>query len=119
MASSDQAKQAGNQGNRRATGRGFASMDPERQREIASQGGRAAHEKGTAHEFTPEEARAAGSKGGKAAHQKGTAHEFDSQEAREAGRKGGQASSAHHQGGSPADVAAAQDALQEDEEAGR
>jgi hypothetical protein len=41
--------------------RGFASMDPERQREIASEGGKAAHEKGTAHEFTPEEARRAGS----------------------------------------------------------
>ena len=58
--------------------RGFASMDPERQREIASEGGRAAHEKGTAHEFTSEEARQAGSKGGQAAHEKGTAHEFDS-----------------------------------------
>jgi len=42
--------------------RGFASMDAARQREIASQGGRAAHVKGTAHEFTSEEARAAGSK---------------------------------------------------------
>lgn len=41
--------------------RGFASMDPAQQREIASEGGRAAHEKGTAHEFTPEEARRAGS----------------------------------------------------------
>lgn len=41
--------------------RGFASMDPDRQREIASEGGRAAHEKGTAHEFTSEEARRAGS----------------------------------------------------------
>ena len=71
-----------------------------RQREIASQGGKAAHEKGTAHEFTPEEAREAGSKGGKAAHQKGTAHEFDSEEAREAGRKGGQASGGG-QGGGP------------------
>jgi general stress protein YciG len=40
--------------------RGFASMDPEQQREIAAQGGRAAHEKGTAHEFTSEEARRAG-----------------------------------------------------------
>lgn len=46
--------------------RGFASMDPQRQREIASEGGRAAHEKGTAHEFTSEEARAAGRKGGMA-----------------------------------------------------
>ena len=41
--------------------RGFASMDPQRQREIASEGGRAAHQKGTAHEFTSEEARRAGS----------------------------------------------------------
>ena len=44
--------------------RGFASMDAERQREIARKGGRAAHEKGKAHEFTPDEARAAGRKGG-------------------------------------------------------
>ncbi len=44
--------------------RGFAAMDAEKQREIASKGGRAAHEKGTAHEFTPEEAREAGRKGG-------------------------------------------------------
>jgi uncharacterized protein len=51
--------------------RGFASMDAEKQREIASKGGKAAHEKGTAHQFT-------------------------SQEAREAGRKGGQARSAHN-----------------------
>ncbi len=40
--------------------RGFASMDPEKQREIASEGGKAAHGKGTAHEFTSEEAREAG-----------------------------------------------------------
>ncbi|MBK8248236.1 MAG: hypothetical protein IPK85_12635 [Gemmatimonadetes bacterium] len=44
--------------------RGFASMDPERQREIASKGGRAAHAKGTAHEWSKEEARQAGHKGG-------------------------------------------------------
>jgi general stress protein YciG len=44
--------------------RGFASMDPSRQREIASKGGRAAHEKGTAHEWSSDEARAAGRKGG-------------------------------------------------------
>jgi len=44
--------------------RGFASMSPERQREIASKGGRAAHEKGTAHEWTADEARKAGRKGG-------------------------------------------------------
>lgn len=40
--------------------RGFASMDPEKQREIASEGGKTAHEKGAAHEFTSEEAREAG-----------------------------------------------------------
>jgi len=44
--------------------RGFASMSTDKQREIASKGGRAAHEKGTAHEWTPDEARAAGRKGG-------------------------------------------------------
>jgi uncharacterized protein len=42
--------------------RGFAAMDPRRQREIASLGGRAAHQSGHAHEFTSEEARAAGRK---------------------------------------------------------
>lgn len=44
--------------------RGFASMDPARQREIASKGGRAAHAKGTAHEWSSDEARVAGRKGG-------------------------------------------------------
>lgn len=39
-------------------------MSPEKQREIASKGGRAAHEKGTAHEWTADEARNAGRKGG-------------------------------------------------------
>src|SRR5437762_9950570 len=46
--------------------RGFASIDASKQREIASKGGRAAHAKGTAHEFTSEEARVAGRKGGEA-----------------------------------------------------
>ena len=41
-------------------------MDPQKQREIASKGGKAAHQKGTAHEFTREEARVAGRKGGAA-----------------------------------------------------
>lgn len=44
--------------------RGFAAMDPARQRELASRGGRAAHERGTAHEFSSEEARRAGQRGG-------------------------------------------------------
>ena len=46
--------------------RGFASMSPEKQREIASKGGRAAHQKGTAHEWSSDEARDAGRKGGMA-----------------------------------------------------
>ena len=52
--------------NAKARGRGFASMDAEKQRSIASLGGRAAHQQGTAHEFSSEEAREAGRKGGEA-----------------------------------------------------
>jgi len=65
--------------------RSFASMDEEKQREIASKGGKAAHEKGTAHEFTPEEAREAGRKGGEAVSQ-------DREHMSEIGRKGGESS---------------------------
>ena len=65
--------------------RGFASMDKERQRQIASQGGRAAHAQGTAHEFNSDEARAAGRKGGEMVSQN-RAHMS------EIGRKGGEAS---------------------------
>jgi general stress protein YciG len=50
--------------------RGFASMDRVKQREIASKGGKAAHQKGTAHEWTSEEARDAGRKGGIASHRR-------------------------------------------------
>jgi uncharacterized protein len=50
--------------------RGFASMDRNRQRQIASKGGRAAHEKGTAHEWTREEAREAGRRGGFKSHRR-------------------------------------------------
>ena len=65
--------------------RGFASMDKSKQKMIASKGGRAAHEKGTAHEFNSNEASMAAKKG----HERGTAHEFTPEEARVAGRKGG------------------------------
>ena len=51
-------------GNSRTSRRGFAAMDPERQRQIARQGGKAAHQQGVAHQWTTEEARAAGRKGG-------------------------------------------------------
>lgn len=64
--------------------RGFASMDPAKQREIASKGGKAAHAKGTAHEFTTDEARLAGSKGGRIVSQ-------NREHMAEIGRKGGQA----------------------------
>lgn len=50
--------------------RGFASMDRNKQREIASKGGKAAHQKGSAHEWTSEEAREAGRKGGMASHRR-------------------------------------------------
>jgi len=50
--------------------RGFASMDRNKQKEIASKGGKAAHQKGTAHEWTSEEAREAGRKGGMASHRR-------------------------------------------------
>ncbi|HEY7284812.1 MAG TPA: KGG domain-containing protein [Vicinamibacterales bacterium] len=50
--------------------RGFASMDRSKQREIASKGGKAAHQKGSAHEWTSEEAREAGRKGGMASHRR-------------------------------------------------
>lgn len=46
--------------------RGFASMNKDLVKEIASRGGRAAHQKGTAHEWTSDEARVAGKKGGEA-----------------------------------------------------
>lgn len=55
-----------NQGDQ--SNRGFASMDKEKQREIASKGGKAAHEKGTAHEFSHDEAVEAGRKGGHSSH---------------------------------------------------
>ena len=49
---------------RRKARRGFAAMSADKQREIASLGGKAAHAKGTAHEFSPEQAAEAGRKGG-------------------------------------------------------
>jgi len=80
--------QAGNQsGNAQKSGapakRGFAAMDQNQQREIASKGGQAAHQKGTAHEFDSEEARRAGQKGGEAVSRNRT-HMAD------IGRKGGE-----------------------------
>jgi len=72
--------------------RGFASMDDDKQREIASEGGHAAHEKGTAHEFDSQEAREAGRKGGETVSQ-------DREHMAEIGRKGGESRSGGNQGG--------------------
>ena len=66
--------------------RGFAAMDAQKQREIASKGGKVAHERGNAHEFTPEEAREAGRKGGVAVSR-------DRKHMAEIGRLGGEARS--------------------------
>jgi general stress protein YciG len=63
--------------------RGFASMDEDKQRDIASQGGKAAHESGNAHEFDSNEAREAGRKGGEAVSQ-------DREHMADIGRKGGE-----------------------------
>ena len=69
--------------------RGFAAMDENQQREIASKGGQAAHAKGTAHEFNSEEARRAGQKGGEAV-SRNRAHMAD------IGRKGGESRQSAH-----------------------
>jgi general stress protein YciG len=71
--------------------RGFASMDKEKQRMIASKGGRVAHERGTAHEFNSTSASAAARLG----HQHGKLHQFTPEQARAAGRKGGLARAAN------------------------
>ena len=75
----------GKSSSRGSQSRGFAAMDEEKQREIASKGGRAAHAKGTAHEFTPDEAREAGRKGGEAVSR-------DREHMAEIGREGGKQS---------------------------
>src|SRR3954467_6463793 len=81
------------QGTSRTKNRGFASMDTHRQREIARKGGRAAHEKGKAHEFTPDEARAAGRKGGEKV-------SVNRRHMAEIGRRGGRSSAQRRRPGS-------------------
>lgn len=74
--------------------RGFASMDREKQREIASKGGRAAHAKGTAHEWSSEEARQAGRKGGEIVSRDRAHMSAIGREGGEASRGGGRARNA-------------------------
>lgn len=71
--------------------RGFAAMDAAQQREIASKGGQAAHQKGTAHEFNSEEARRAGQKGGEAVSR-------DREHMAAIGRKGGESRQSANRG---------------------
>jgi len=72
--------------------RGFASMEPEKLRAIASKGGKAAHAKGSAHRFTSEEAKEAGRKGGRAGHHKHVAPDVNKPEPSETGQLVGTAS---------------------------
>jgi uncharacterized protein len=71
--------------NGRRSNRGFAAMSPERQKQIASEGGRAAHKLGVAHEWNSDEARKAGKKGGQIVSQ-------NREHMSEIGRRGGQSS---------------------------
>jgi hypothetical protein len=75
-----------------SSNRGFASMDPDKQREIAAEGGRAAHASGHAHEFTSEEAREAGSMSHK--------NDGNQQSGSGSSRGGGSQQSGGHGGGS-------------------
>jgi uncharacterized protein len=79
---------------------GFAGMDRDKQREIARRGGRAAHQKGTAHEFTADEARAAGRKGGVSVSQ-------DRDHMSRIGRAGGKSSRTGRRGSGPTPSASA------------
>ena len=88
--------------------RGFASMDEDKQREIASKGGRAAHEKGTAHKFDSEEAREAGQTGGQRRSQNATSSSnrnqdgsrSDRDDEEDSGNRGGSKSSSGRGGDS-------------------
>ena len=105
MATNDQgSKQGDKSGNKQkdTSKRGFASMDPEQQREIAAEGGRAAHQKGTAHEFTSEEARRAGSMSHKndARSSQSSASDTASRSGSSGGNKGGGSEEDEDGGGS-------------------
>lgn len=81
QASNNEQNNSGNGNGRRS--RGFAAMSPERQKQIASEGGRAAHRLGVAHEWNSDEARQAGRKGGQIVSQ-------NREHMSEIGRRGGQ-----------------------------
>ena len=83
--SNGQQEMTSNSSNGRRSARGFAAMSPERQKQIASEGGRAAHKLGVAHEWNSDEARKAGKKGGQIVSQ-------NREHMSEIGRRGGQSS---------------------------
>jgi len=93
--------QGGNQQSGDTSNRGFASMDPQRQREIASEGGRAAHASGNAHEFTSEEARRAGSLSHGGGNQQSGGGGGQQSGGRGGNQGGGNQASGGVQGGSP------------------
>jgi len=98
MASNNQGGNKGNNQSGDTSNRGFASMDPQRQREIASEGGRAAHASGNAHEFTSEEARRAGSMSHK---NDGNSQSGNQGGGNQGGKQGGNQQSGNTRGGSP------------------
>jgi general stress protein YciG len=97
--SSGSAQKGGGGSSQGPAKRGFAAMDEAQQRQIASKGGQAAHQKGTAHEFDSEEARRAGQKGGEAV-SRNRAHMAD------IGRKGGESRQSAHRAAAAAAAAA-------------
>jgi general stress protein YciG len=93
-------QQNGNKGNNQSgdtSNRGFASMDPQKQREIAAEGGRAAHASGNAHEFNSEEARRAGSM----SHKNDGNQQSGNRGGNNGGNNGGNQQSGGMRGGSP------------------
>jgi general stress protein YciG len=92
--SSDQQQEISNG---RRSNRGFAAMSPERQKQIASEGGRAAHKLGVAHEWNSDEARKAGKKGGQIVSQ-------NREHMSEIGRRGGQSSGGRRSSGQQNDT---------------
>ena len=84
-ASRSERRDAESERERRSSNRGFAAMNPDKQKEIASEGGRAAHRQGVAHEWSSEEAREAGRKGGQIVSR-------NREHMSEIGRRGGQSS---------------------------
>lgn len=90
----DQADEPGRDTQKRTANRGFAAMDREKQKRIASEGGRAAHKQGVAHEWSRDEAKEAGRKGGQIVSR-------NREHMSEIGRKGGQSSGQRRQQNRP------------------